>query len=55
MLRILKTLMALIFIANMLTACYRMPADNEFSLVPTTNNPDITGDRGNSILPSVSY
>lgn len=24
------------------TSCYRMPTENEYSVVPTTNNPSVT-------------
>lgn len=38
-----------------LTGCYRMPTDEDFSVIPTTNNPDITRDRGESMMPNVGY
>ncbi|MFI0435656.1 MAG: hypothetical protein ACH350_08045 [Parachlamydiaceae bacterium] len=38
-----------------LTSCYRMPNENEFSLVPTTNNPAVTCEKNTSILPGVGY
>lgn len=36
-------------------SCYRMPEEDEFSLVPTTNNPAITHERNDSMVPAVSY
>lgn len=30
---------------------YRMPTEDEFSTVPLTNNPHVTKDSGNSLLP----
>jgi hypothetical protein len=36
-----------------LSGCYRMPGENEFSVVPTTNNPSITCEKGNSFLPGL--
>lgn len=33
-------------IATMCVGCYRMPSDDECSLVPTTNNPDVTREKG---------
>lgn len=38
-----------------LTGCYRMPDEDEYSLVPTTNNPEITLERNDSVIPSMSY
>lgn len=40
------------------TACYRMPADDEFSVIPLTNNPDINGVGGaedNNPVPGLTY
>jgi len=38
-----------------LTSCYRMPNENDFSLVPTTNNPAVTCEKSSSILPGMGY
>lgn len=38
-----------------LTSCYRMPTENDFSLVPTTNNPAVTCEKNSGFLPSVGY
>lgn len=35
--------------------CYRMPSDEDVSLIPTTNNPDVTRDCGNSMLPGSNF
>ncbi len=53
----------LIFIRLMLAAwsgtclasCYRMPTENDFSVVPTTNNPAVTYEKNDSLIPSVGY
>jgi hypothetical protein len=40
------------------TACYRMPAEDEFSVIPLTNNPDINGVGGAEDMnpvPGLSY
>ena len=34
-----------------LSSCYRMPGEDEYSLVPTTNNPAITHEKPGSLLP----
>lgn len=31
------------------TSCYRMPTDNDFSLVPTTNNPAVTCEKSQGL------
>lgn len=36
-----------------LTGCYRMPTDEDWSLVPTTNNPAITCEKNDSPLPGL--
>ena len=38
-----------------LTSCYRMPSENDFSLVPTTNNPAVTYEKNDSLMPGASY
>lgn len=40
----------------LLAGCYRMPGDDDYSVVPTTNNPDIVRDKGGEqLMPNVSY
>lgn len=50
MIRIL--LIALPFICS---SCYRMPTDDDYCLIPVTNNPSVTSAKGNSAIPSASY
>jgi hypothetical protein len=38
-----------------LTSCYRMPTENDFSVVPTTNNPAVTCEKNDSMLPGLGY
>lgn len=49
-----RTLLTLITF-SCLTSCYRMPTENDFSEVPTTNNPAVTCEKQTSILPGVGY
>jgi len=44
-----------IFCLSLLTGCYRMPSENEYSLVPTTNNPAVTYEKNDNLMPSVKY
>ena len=39
--------------ALILTSCYRMPNEDDFSLVPTTNNPAVTNEKPGSFLPGM--
>ena len=38
-----------------LSSCYRMPAEDEFSVGPTTNNPAVTNERPESFIPGMGY
>lgn len=44
-----------LFLIICLTGCYRMPTENEFSVVPTTNNPSVTCEKRDNFLPGVGY
>ncbi len=43
-------------LALSLTSCalYRMPAPDEFSTVPVTNNPTVTHDPGDNLVPQIN-
>ncbi len=49
-----KSFLALL-LAFTITGCYRMPTDEDYCLVPNTNNPDITREKPSSSLPNMSY
>jgi hypothetical protein len=44
----------LLFLASMLTSCYRMPEEDEYSLIPSTNNPTYTREKAGAV-PGVGY
>lgn len=48
-------LLSILFLLVALTSCYRMPQEDECSLVPMTNNPDVTRARDPGLLPTVNY
>lgn len=49
-------LFTLIISLASLTSCYRMPREDEYSVTPTTNNPQIHPQKkSNSFLPGVGY
>lgn len=37
------------------TGCYRMPGEDDYSVVPTTNNPSVTCEKNDNIMPAVKY
>lgn len=39
----------------LLTGCYRMPGENDYSVVPTTNNPSVTCEKNDNMMPSMKY
>ncbi len=48
-------LSAILVVLSTLTSCYRMPTNDDYSLIPATNNPDFTGKRNQGGMPSVPY
>lgn len=38
-----------------LTGCYRMPTENDYCVIPTTNNPNVTGEKIKAPIPGVKY
>lgn len=41
---------------TMSTSCYHMPSEDDFSVIPSTNNPDFTrAIKEKSPMPSASY
>lgn len=40
--------------ALLLSGCYQMPQEDDVCIIPTTNNPDITRERGGSPVPGVT-
>ncbi|MGA8164956.1 MAG: hypothetical protein WB791_08045 [Waddliaceae bacterium] len=40
-----------------MASCYRMPGDDDYSVVPTTNNPAVIGNSGNqpSLMPGGGF
>lgn len=44
----------LIFLV-LLSGCYRMPGDDDFSTNPATNNPAITCEKSGGMMPGMNY
>jgi len=36
------------------SSCYRMPTDDDFSVVPTVNNPAVTNEKPGTFLPGMT-
>ncbi len=54
--KILQVLFALTVGFSLLSGCYRVPEEGEYSVIPATNNPGVVGNRGSqSILPSTGF
>ncbi|HEV8052490.1 MAG TPA: hypothetical protein VGP47_08345 [Parachlamydiaceae bacterium] len=51
---ILAKTFSLILLISTMTSCYRMPENDEFSMVPSTNNPNYTREKANQ-NPGVGY
>lgn len=41
--------------AALLAGCYRMPTEDDYSIVPVTNNPDITREKSGNVMPNMKY
>jgi len=52
--RKIATLFAICALFSCCTSCYRMPAEDEYSLIPGTNNRDITRESSQSALPGLN-
>ncbi len=46
-------LATLLLILSCLTACYRVPTDDDYSLLPLTNSPDLRGGNNGSAIPGL--
>lgn len=54
MLQLTKLFFLASFVTVVLTSCYRMPTDDDYSLIPMTNNRDFTREKSEG-LPGVGY
>lgn len=50
---LLKNAIFFAIILGCLTACYRMPDENDYSVVPMVNNPDFTREGTNPLMPNM--
>lgn len=54
MLQFIKLFFLATITITALTSCYRMPTDDDYSLIPMTNNRDFTREKSDGI-PGVGY
>lgn len=40
---------------SLFSSCYRMPTEDDYSLIPTTNNPSVTREKGNPLIPNGDF
>lgn len=50
----IKFFLCVLCLGLTLTSCYRMPGEDDYSLIPTTNNPDVTRHK-ESVEPTMKY
>lgn len=48
-------ILSLFVLATTATGCYRMPTDQDYSLIPMTNNPSLTREKNASPVPGMGY
>jgi hypothetical protein len=54
MFKVCATILPLFVLAAVLNSCYPMPTDDDYSLLPSTNNPEMTRQRAESAMPQMS-
>ncbi|MFT4554660.1 MAG: hypothetical protein ACI9S8_003314 [Chlamydiales bacterium] len=50
-----RIILATALLTGSSSCLYKMPEEDEFRTVPTTNNPNVIKDAGPSITPSIDY
>jgi hypothetical protein len=41
----LKSTLLILIVCSTLASCYRMPGEDDFSVIPATNNPSVTREK----------
>lgn len=49
-----RSALALIILSTTVS-CYRMPTEDDYSVIPMTNSPDFTREGENPLLPNTNY
>lgn len=52
--RIVKSILLISLAASLASCCYRMPEEEEYSLIPSTNNPTFTREKAGK-TPGIGY
>lgn len=51
-----KSILLAFILITAATSCYRMPTEDDYSVIPMTNNPDMQrADTNQTIMPSMGY
>jgi len=53
MFKLYASIASLFILAVLLNSCYPMPTDDDYSLLPSTNNPEMTRQRAESVMPQM--
>ncbi len=54
MLKFPTAMFSLLILAAVLNSCYPMPTEDDYSLLPSTNNPEMTRQRAESAMPQMA-
>ncbi len=49
----MQRLSTLLFVMILISSCYRMPSDDDYCVIPTTNNPDVTREGPGQLVPGM--
>ncbi len=53
MFKVFTAMLPLFLLAGLLNSCYPMPTEDDYSLLPSTNNPEMTRQRAESVMPQM--
>jgi hypothetical protein len=51
----MRIVLLIAFMSTVLTACYRMPNEDDFCTIPTHNNPKVTRQNLGDFTPTMKY
>lgn len=51
----LKIVFLFLIATFILSACYRIPNEDDYSVVPSVNNPDLTREKSSGFMPNMGF